>query len=719
MATQLEQVFAADRQSSLNAEAKRVFGELIQLDQYVGDIYSISYESALVQIHDNHRMKVGGIPSLSFLIATRVNPNKLIDYKLEDSSIVLLRVMDAAQLPNAAEAERIRVEVAQRVSGDPSIHWDGQEAMDGVTQNLLSFAGVKCRVIGTFFLEPGANDAVGRPTLNLRFGSDLSNYYPNRGLKVYKPNGRALARIVNYRDPERLHTHAEVTVNIGEVRYASTNREFQGVTEVPVSITPTDLLGQKTALFGMTRTGKSNTTKIILKSVFDLRYEPEPRKLRVGQLVFDANGEYANENTQDASSGRNAAAIKNLRDARSDSDPADVVTYGITGHPNDPQRRLMLLNFYLEENLQTGKQIIDQALAGDSVKFIRNFVQVTFKKPDEDDKGELTRYRRRVLCYRALLKKAGLEAPASIRPDVKNLFGKPLRAAMAKSTGADSTGHEQAAALLESGDISWDQMAFICERLYDFMIDKKSGYSTFEQKYAAKKEKELDDLDAAFGLDEEETDDDSGKGDSWADDDLKKILAMFHFPNGSRQIGKVAPQHTTRTAGDYAEDIYDELVEGKLIIVDQSSGDEEINRANASRLMEYIFRQNQDKFRKGQLPTDILIYVEEAHTILPPESEKDLSNIWVKTAKEGGKYHLGLVYATREVSSIQRNIVKNTANFLIAHLNNTDETRELCKYYDFADFESSIRRAQDRGFLRVKTLSNVFVVPVQIKRFEV
>ena len=67
-------------------------------------------------------------------------------------------------------------------------------------------------------------------------------------------------------------------MRIGEVRYASTHRPFQQVAGVSVQITPTDLIGQKTALFGMTRTGKSNTTKIILKSIFSLRWSGQPSK---------------------------------------------------------------------------------------------------------------------------------------------------------------------------------------------------------------------------------------------------------------------------------------------------------------------------------------------------------------------------------------------------------------------------------------------------------
>jgi hypothetical protein len=44
----------------------------IEGDAYVGEVYSIGYDEALVQIHDYNRQQVGGIPALSFLIATRV-----------------------------------------------------------------------------------------------------------------------------------------------------------------------------------------------------------------------------------------------------------------------------------------------------------------------------------------------------------------------------------------------------------------------------------------------------------------------------------------------------------------------------------------------------------------------------------------------------------------------------------------------------------------------
>jgi hypothetical protein len=699
----IEQGLNSRRENDKQVESQQWFQKLIQADQYVGDIYSINYETARVIIHDFYREKVGGIPSLSFLIATRVDPSKTdIDFKKEDASFVLLRVMDAAALPQDKEAERIRVETAQRISGETEKHWDDAGSMDLRTKNILGFAGVQCRIIGTFFLEENGQN--GDAPLNLKFGSDISNYYPNRGLKVYKPNGKALEQIVNYADPTSIQAHTEKygnteRVKLGFVRYASTNRKYQQVDDVPVYIYPADLLSQKSALFGMTRTGKSNTTKIIAKSVFELRKNENPndRPLRIGQIIFDPNGEYANENVQD-----NNSALKNVWQLLPNGVKAnEVITYGITRHPNDPERTLMLLNFFETSNTQIGKSIIDSILSEDSTNYIKQFCQVSFDEPDPNDRSATTRYNRRLLAYRSVLARAGFQVPPSIRASTRGLFNQDLITALqtGRNNNPPTPEYVSAAQVFSNPNPAWGQLANAFEALDKFIRDSSSNYTAFENAYVSRP---------------------NGSGDRWADEDLKKIIGIFQYPNGTRKIGKAAEQHSADTTSDYAEDIYNHLVQGKLVIIDQSSGEPELNKSSATRIMTKIFKENQRKFVQGEtnIP-EILVYVEEAHNILPAGNDLDLSDIWVRTAKEGSKYRIGMVYATQEVSSIQKNILKNTANWFISHLNNTDETKELCKYYDFADFEPSIRRAQDKGFLRVKTLSNLFVIPVQVDRFEV
>ena len=233
----------------------------------------------------------------------------------------------------------------------------------------------------------------GTGQLGLKFGCDISNYYPNRGLKVYKPTGNALKTIVNYIDPVNLKDHEEkygktAAVKIGNIRYASTNRRYQDVDDVSVFIHPIDLLSQKTALFGMTRTGKSNTTKIIAKSVYDLRKPSQKTTpVRIGQLIFDPNGEYANENMQDKDGNDQPNALKNIWKSISGGIMEnEVTTYGISKVENDPTRRMMLVNFYADEYLQIGKEILNTIVQNESAQYMKNFYDVSFDdKPNKND----------------------------------------------------------------------------------------------------------------------------------------------------------------------------------------------------------------------------------------------------------------------------------------------------------------------------------------------
>ena len=686
---ELEQKFVGNVEDQQAVAFQRWIGELIQPDQFVGHVFSISYQEVVVQVHDTHRQRVGGIPAGCFLLATRLTPNKGT-FNDEDAGLVLLRVMNSAELPDSSEAIRIRSEASRQAAGRADSHWDSPEFMDSQTNNLLCFAGLKCKVLGTFYLTADEKDP---EILNLGFGSDLANFYPNRGLTVYKPIGSALEHIVNYTDPmlitsDRLREYHAIRVPLGQVRYSSTYRPGRTKPEAAkIWLHPANLLSQKTAVFGMSRTGKSNTIKIICQSVFDLRYGKQV--LRVGQVIFDYNGEYANDNPQDH------AALFNVWKGNTNGKQEDVVRYGLKKHPTDPDRKIMKLNFFHDPLLETGKQLIDSAMSSETANYFKNFVQVRFgEKPPPGSNS--TRFDRRVLVYRALLVKAGFQVPASFQPSVAKLFGKDLQAALTNTQDPELV----AAATVLSGQkaTTWPQAGTALAALNRFVSERghAKAYNKYEDDYLKT----------------------SSSGNTWADQELKNLLAIFAAPNGIQRIGDLKENHTATVNQDYAVEIYEELRQGKLVIIDQSSaGNDEVKQLTARRVMTTIFEGNFGMFRENENPADILVYAEEAHNLLPAGNNPDLKDVWVRTSKEGAKCNIGLAYITQEPSSIQRNILKNTANFFIAHLNNEDEIREVSKYYDFEDFAASIRRAPDRGFVRVKTLTNSYTVPAMIDKF--
>ena len=178
----------------------------------------------------------------------------------------------------------------------------------------------------------------------------------------------------------------------------------------------------------------------------------------------------------------------------------------------------------------------------------------------------------------------------------------------------------------------------------------------------------------------------------------------------------------------------EELQKGKLVIIDQSAGDPEQNQAAAERVMWRIFQSQQKRFRAilaQQDPTalpdaseatrgHIVIYIEEAHNLLPRANARDnLTSVWARAAKEGSKLNIGIVLATQAPSSVMPEILSETDNWVLSYLNSDAERRVVSGYMDFSDFLEQIGKVSEQGFVRIRTLSQAYTVPVQLDRFRI
>lgn len=695
--------------------------DMIVEDQYVGEVVNLVFDKAKVQVNDFFKKKVGGIPANCFLIATRMSPDskKMVSemsekdkedfYYEEENSVVLLRVVDSAILAGEMDKERIVTENAASSQGKP-VMWD-ESMIDPNIKQKMSFSGLSCRVIGTFFMEEN-----GKGGYELKFGNDLSNFYPNRSLRVYKPSNDALSAIVNFGINENSG------VKFANVRYSSTNRKGRGISDVAVRIDPNDLVAQKTALFGMTRSGKSNSLKIIAKSMYLLRHTSGEK---IGQLIFDVNGEYANENVQDVNAAGQAQALRNVWEVKHNGhvgSPKDVVTYGLMGNAKDPKRILMKINFYNEELIQIGKDLIDEKLISDTNQnalYIKSFTSVQFENLSDlsSSPGAYNRELRKRLIYKTILFDSGFkdENDGKVYAPNKKLFSDKLITSMhlgikdyedlndnkQKELAKNLNRYREAAEILErynTNGSTYTELSRAFAALVAYTKDNNSTYEDFEKDYVKS----------------------SDSGSRWLDVNTSSLLETFAYKNAAKRIKKATVYHDVKaTNKDYTDMIYDDLSLGRLVIVDQALGDSELNKLAAERILRKIFENNNKIFSDALTPPPVLVYIEEAHNMLPKGSEEDTTNIWARTAKEGAKFNLGMVYSTQEVSSIQKNILKSTANWFISHLNNKEELRTLSDYYDFSDFAASIIQSEDKGFIRMKTKSNRFVVPIQVDKFEI
>ena len=326
--------------------------------------------------------------------------------------------------------------------------------------------------------------------------------------------------------------------------------------------------------------------------------------------------------------------------------------------------------------------------------YVKSFSNVTMPSieaiggmPDADK----TRPVRRVQLYWAILQKAGFQA------DERRLRGIGLAAPQAKNfdphfqdkvrqqvyQGVNGTSAPAQPRSLNDLATEFETFANYIKEHGDSSLTSSSGKSLFEP------------------------------------DDL--ALLNFLSPLGGRAgpaILRAYLQYHAPNAGDFITDILKLLDEGKTVILDLGNATDELRRYFADMLSREVFSHQEEKFVANKLEDHFVqLYFEEAHNLFPVD-DKDLTGVYARFAKQGAKFHIGMVYSTQSPSTINRELLAQTENFFVGHLSSQHEAQALGRLHiAFAGHEPDLLRTKTPGYMRMLTQSHRFVIPVQARKF--
>ncbi|RLC07479.1 MAG: hypothetical protein DRH43_11710 [Deltaproteobacteria bacterium] len=411
--------------------------------------------------------------------------------------------------------------------------------------------------------------------------------------------------------------------------------------------------------------------KTIATAVFQHAVETNQN---IGQLLFDPAGEYANVNVQDQT------ALAQIGDQY-----VTIFRLGATG--DEPGVRSLSTNFFSDSTIEVTWSIIRSGLSAWMTSgYVESFVSADVIGPENErtDRSAYLRAQRRRCALYATLIKAGFDTPGGFRTrlavnrNIIDLINQNLTDSQAPQF---STNHGTLTLNDHNIRLFWD--SFLAAK------DANTGNQHL---------------------------------DRWIDSGLETILTVYRGSTGRgfRLLEPLRVFHSPLRDQDYASEVLQELISGKIVIVDLSLGSENVLQFCSERIVNHILTEASRRFAAGEEPYKIQIFIEEAHRLFNRDKMKAPSEAdpYVRLAKEAAKFKIGLIYATQEVSSVDPLILSNTSNWIVTHLNNRSEVKELSKYYDFQDFAELTLKAEDVGFARLKTRSGRYIIPVHIDLFD-
>ncbi|NLZ04711.1 MAG: ATP-binding protein [Phycisphaerae bacterium] len=616
--------------------------------RFVGYVLEIGYDILTIITSDPFKIAVGGIPRNSLLIMAPAKFDSLPPH------FTLLRVLESAPTPLSKEVQQTYFELQKK----------SMPELDVFTQSELQWGALKTAVLGMFYPHPDKTDAV-------EFSGDLNNFVSAHKYRVYAPCDDLLNLIVN------TLVRPEGRFKIGNLRLTECRLPLPGRPgpKVDVNVSTVDFTGCRTAMFGKTRLGKSNVVKLIAQSLI----ETQPN---VGQLIFDINGEYANDNPQDG----NRSLAGTYRDR--------CEVYALTAKRATPSKPLKL-NFY--ECPESSLRILGSLLRqhGRQSAYIESFSSVELPSLHEvaalAPGSDKIRAIRKLHIYWAILKRAGFDV------DETKLRG------LAPSSGRTSGFNPAFNAQLRTDAYRYDSNPVPANTsTLDALVAELGVLNRFRR-----------DNPGSSSLT-------TGSNNPVFQPDDIALLEFLEPPAGRAGTSLLQPFriYHDRNAGDFVAEILRYIDAGKTVILDLGNANPEVMQYFSDELSKAVFNHQVDKFSNNRLGDHFVqLYFEEAHNLFP--RTEDVTTIYSRFAKEGAKYHIGMVYSTQSPTTINRDLLAQTENFFIAHLSSRDEVSALGKLnvaYD--SMQDDILSAKTPGYIRMLTRSHRFVVSVQANLFQ-
>jgi DNA helicase HerA-like ATPase len=188
----------------------------------------------------------------------------------------------------------------------------------------------------------------------------------------------------------------------------------------------------------------------------------------------------------------------------------------------------------------------------------------------------------------------------------------------------------------------------------------------------------------------------------------------------SRLIDEGAGLHDEKSK--LVEDVFTALKAGKTVVIDLSLKDNMDSSIISTILVRKLFENNKEHLtsQDDEKIINTVICVEEAQNVLSEEFVRSNANPFVRVAKEGRKFSLGLIGITQRPSAISDEIRTQAENFFTFHLGNTDDIKALVKSninYDGV-ISKFIQTETIRGNAYMVSADQSFALPLKVVNFD-